>query len=69
MSRAESAHSSVRFSDQSFLVIDEYRVRLNFRGTKLLWIANLLNNRRFYFHGCWERIDMVYHLIPENLRK
>ena len=33
-------------------------MRLNFRGTKLSQIANLLNIRGFYC-GCWERIDMV----------
>ena len=33
---------------------DVYRMRLNIRGTKLLRIANLLNIRGFYFHGCWE---------------
>ena len=45
-----------------------YRMRLNFRGTKLSRIANLLNIRGFYFRGCWERIDMVDHLIPGKLR-
>ena len=45
-----------------------YRVRLNFRGTKLSRIANLLNIHGFYFRGCWERIDMVDHLVPGKLR-
>ena len=40
-----------------------YRMRLNFRGTKLSRIANLLNIREFYFRGCWERMDMVYHKL------
>ena len=39
-----------------------YRMRLNFHGTKLSRIANLLNIR-----GCWERIDMVDHLVLRKL--
>ena len=39
-----------------------YRMRLNFHGTKLSRIANLLNIR-----GCWERIDMVDHLVLGKL--
>ena len=50
------------------LVLLDYHMRLNFRGTKLLQIANLLNIRGFYFRRCWERIDMVYHLVPGKLR-
>ena len=42
-------------------------MRLNFRGTKLPRIANLLNSRGFYFRGCCERIDMVDHLIPGKI--
>ena len=45
----------------------EYSMRLNFRGTKLLRIANLLNVCEFYYCGCWEQIDMVDHLVPEKL--
>ena len=45
-----------------------YRMRLKFCGTKLSRIANLLNIRGFYFRGCWERINMVDHLIPGKLR-
>ena len=45
-----------------------YRMRINFRGTKLSRIAHLLNIRGFYFRGCWERIDMVDNLIPGKLR-
>ena len=45
-----------------------YRMRLNFRGTKLSRIVILLNIRGFYFRGCWERIDMVDHLIIGKLR-
>ena len=44
-----------------------YRMRLNFSGTKLSRIANLLNFRGFYFCGCWERIDMVDHLVLGKL--
>ena len=40
-----------------------YHMRLNFHGTKLSRIANLLNIR-----GCWERIDMVDHLVLGKLR-
>ena len=40
-----------------------HRIRLNFRGTKLSRIANLLNIR-----GCWEGIDMVDCLVPGKLR-
>ena len=43
-------------------------MRLNFRVTKLLRISNLLNIRGFYCHGCWERIDMVDHLVLGKLR-
>ena len=42
-------------------------MRLNFHGTKLLRIANLLNIREFYFRGYWERIDMVDRLVPGKL--
>ena len=46
---------------------DLYRISLNVRGTKFLQIANLLNIREFYFCGCWDRIDIVDHSVPENL--
>ena len=42
---------------------------LNFRGTKLWQITNLLNIRGLYFHRSWERIDMVDHLVPGYLMK
>ena len=44
-----------------------YRMRLNFRETKLSRIGNLLNICGFHFHGCWERIDMVDYLVPGKL--
>ena len=45
-----------------------YCMRLNFHRNKLSWIENLLNIRGFYFHGCWERIIMVDHLVLGKLR-
>ena len=45
-----------------------YHMRLNFRETKLLQIANLLNICGFHFHGCWEQIDVVDLLVPGRLR-
>ena len=44
-----------------------YRLRLNFRGTKLSQIANLHNIHGFYFRRKWEWIDTVDHLEPGKL--
>ena len=45
-----------------------YRMRLNFRGTKPSRITNLLNIRGFHFRRCYERINMVDHLVLGKLR-
>ena len=48
-------------------VCDVSRMRLNFCGTELSPIANLLNIHKLYFGGCWEWIDMVDHLVSGEL--
>ena len=55
---------SSTLDDESTMIHIPYA--LKFCGTKLSQIANMLNIRRFYFRGCWERIDMVDHLVSGN---
>ena len=58
---------STRSTHVRIIIHINYHMHLISHGTNLSWIVNLLIIRRFYFHRYCEQIDMVDHLVPENL--